>query len=292
MENKKIIILQGPPAAGKSTWARETAKAGTPYVIVNRDSIRRARGEYWIPDQENYISDMEEYAVRSAVNRNLIPIVDATNLNPNSISKWENLAKELNCELEYKKFYIPFKEALERDSKRENSVGKKVLIRFYTKYFYDKYVKEIGYDDRLIRESNDKRDCIVCDLDGTLVLHNGRLPYDWKLIPTDILDPRMENLIKQFDLQVIKIIFLTGRPESVRSTTNEWLKKHFPTLNYTLLMRDTSDMRSGDIVKREIWEKNIRDNYNTLCVFEDSNKCVNMWRSLGLLTCQVANGEY
>lgn len=44
--DKKIIVLQGPPASGKSTWARETAKAGTPYVIVNRDSIRNARGEY------------------------------------------------------------------------------------------------------------------------------------------------------------------------------------------------------------------------------------------------------
>ena len=56
---KKIIVLQGPPASGKSTWARDTAKAGTPYVIVNRDSIREARGEYWIPEQETYISDLE-----------------------------------------------------------------------------------------------------------------------------------------------------------------------------------------------------------------------------------------
>ena len=36
----------------------------------------------------------------------------------------------------------------------------------------------------------------------------------------------------------------------------------------------------------------ITSKYNTLCVFEDSNKCVNMWRELGVLTCQVANGDY
>ena len=95
---KKIIVLQGPPASGKSTYARELAQVGTPYVIVNRDSIREARGEYWIPEQEDYISDMEEYGVRSAIKRKLIPIIDATNLNPKTIAKWENLAKELNCE--------------------------------------------------------------------------------------------------------------------------------------------------------------------------------------------------
>ena len=167
MTKNKIIVLQGPPASGKSTWARETAKAGTPYVIVNRDSIRNARGEYWIPDQEDYISDIEEYGVRSAINRNLIPIIDATNLNPKTIEKWENLAKEFDCEIEYKNFYVSFKEALDRDSKRERSVGKKVLVKFYTKYFYDEYVKEVGCDNRKIYEGNHRTLCIVVDLDGT-----------------------------------------------------------------------------------------------------------------------------
>ena len=219
--DKKIIVLQGPPASGKSTWAHETAKAGTPYVIVNRDSIRNARGEYWIPDQEDYISDIEEYGVRSAINRNLIPIIDATNLNPKTIEKWENLAKELNCEIEYKKFYISFKEALERDSKRERSVGKKVLINFYTKYFYDEFVKEVGYDDRIINKGNHKTPCVIIDLDGTVALHRNRLPYDWNKLDSDEFDPRMLQIIYKLHLVSIKIIFLTGRPNSVREETEK-----------------------------------------------------------------------
>ena len=44
---------------------------------------------------------------------------------------------------------------------------------------------------------------------------------------------------------------------------------------------------------KDLYEKLIAMyGYNTLCVFEDSNSCTEMWRSLGLLTCQVANGEY
>jgi predicted kinase len=290
MKNK-IIILQGPPASGKSTFARELAKAGTPYVIVNRDSIREGRGEYWIPDQEDYISDMEEYAVRSAVKRNLIPIIDATNLNPKTIEKWENLAKELNCEIEYKKFYIPFTEALERDSKRERPVGKKVLIKFYTKYFYDEYVKEVGYDDRKIYEGNHKSPCVVIDLDGTTMLHNGRLPFDWNKVSTDIFDPRMLKIINKFYESAVKIIFLTGRPESVRNATDDCLNSKL-WFGYELIMRPINDNRSGDVLKKDLWEKYIDPYYNTLCVFEDSNKCVDMWRDLGLLTCQVANGDY
>lgn len=290
MENK-IIVLVGPPAAGKTTFARELAKAGTPYVIVNRDSIRNARGEYWIPDQEDYISDIEEYSVRSAINRNLIPIIDATNLNPNTIRKWENLAKELNCEIEYKQFYIPFKEALERDANREQSVGKKVLRKFYERYFYEQYAKEIGYDSRLIRDANEKPDCIVIDLDGTVALHRNRLPFDWDKLGTDFFDPRMHHIIMTYVKSGVKLIFLTGRPESVRLATENWIDSNLWT-KYELIMRPVNDYRSGEIVKKELWEKYVEPYYNTLCVFEDSNKCVDMWRDLGLLTCQVANGDY
>ena len=289
--DKKIIVLQGPPASGKSTWARETAKAGTPYVIVNRDSIRNARGEYWIPDQEDYISDIEEYGVRSAINRNLIPIIDATNLNPNTIRKWENLAKELDCEIEYKQFYIPFKEALERDANREQSVGKKVLRKFYERYFYEQYAKEIGYDSRLIRDANEKPDCIVIDLDGTIALHRNRLPFDWDKLGTDFFDPRMYHIIMTYVKSGVNLVFLTGRPESVRLATENWIDSNLLT-KYELIMRPVNDCRSGEIVKKELWEKYVEPYYNTICVFEDSNKCVNMWRELGLLTCQVANADY
>ena len=164
----KILVLQGPPASSKSTWAREFVKDKTDWVIVNRDSLREGRGEYWIPSQEDYISDLEEFSIKAAINRGLNVIIDATNLNPKTIDKWNKLAIDTKSEIEFKEFYVPFKEALERDKKRERSVGEKVLKRFYKQYYPEKYQEETKeYDNRYILDQNRTLPkCVIVDLDG------------------------------------------------------------------------------------------------------------------------------
>lgn len=46
-----IVVLQGVPASGKTSWAKEFVKNKKDWVIVSRDSIRESRGDYWIPSQ-------------------------------------------------------------------------------------------------------------------------------------------------------------------------------------------------------------------------------------------------
>ena len=134
--DKKIIVMQGPPAAGKSTLAKQIYDSDpSKYVIVSRDSIRESRGQYWIPDQESYISEIEEFEVRTALKHNLIPIIDATNLNPVTIDKWKKVAEEEDAEIDFKLVYVPFKTAVERDKQRDRQVTEKVIKRFYLKYF-------------------------------------------------------------------------------------------------------------------------------------------------------------
>lgn len=138
MNNKiKILVLQGPPASGKSTFAKEFVKDKPDWIIVSRDEIREGTGKYWVPSRENYISDVEELSIRAAINRNLNVIIDATNLNQKTIDKLTNLAAELEVELEFKKFIISFNEAYWRDTKRTRKVGLQVLRRFYNTYFPD-----------------------------------------------------------------------------------------------------------------------------------------------------------
>jgi predicted kinase len=130
----KVIILQGCPASGKSTWAREFVKGKKDWVIVNRDSIREGRGDYWIPEQEKFISELEVFHIRKALEYGLNVIIDATNLNPTTLAKWDTIAKEFSAEVEIKSFDIPLDEAIRRDSERSRSVGEKVIRDFYNRY--------------------------------------------------------------------------------------------------------------------------------------------------------------
>ena len=128
-------MLQGIPASGKSTYAEELAFAHpTQYVIVGLDRIRKALGKYWVPEREPLVRNIEECMITEAIAAGYNVILDSTNLNPVTIMLMENLAHELDVELEKKRFKISLEEALERDAAREEPIGEDVIKRFYYKY--------------------------------------------------------------------------------------------------------------------------------------------------------------
>lgn len=128
----KLLILQGIPGAGKTTWAREFIKnKGTEWVIVNRDSIRESLGDYWVPKRESLVTSIENYTIEISLNKGYNVIVDATNLNP---SKLEDIGVYCNAEIEYKKFDVSLEEAIERDKNRERTVGAAVINKFYKRW--------------------------------------------------------------------------------------------------------------------------------------------------------------
>ena len=296
----KILVLQGVPASGKSTFARSLVLKDKSYVIVSRDAIREARGEYWIPEHEDYISDIEEFEIRSAIKHNLNPIIDATNLNPKTIAKWKNLAEELNVNIEFKMFEIDFATALERDSKRERSVGKKVLERFFRDYFPNQ-LKAYYTDDRLKEPfysyNDEKEDCIIVDLDGTVCLHNGRNPYDLTRVSEDIPNYPLVRFLQELICNK-HIIFLSGREETdqCRQDTINWLTENICSSDFgykwELLMRDKNNFEPDEVIKERIFHKEIEPKYNVIAVFDDRDKVVKMWRSLGLLCNQVYWGNF
>jgi len=136
--NNQFIILQGIPASGKSTWARKWVEENpTKRIIVNRDSIRRSLGPYWVPQRENLVSSIERAYVEEAVNAGYDICLDATNLNPKFLSQWIDYIQEFShYEVVYIKFKISLEEALERDKNREFSVGEDIVKKFYNNYNY------------------------------------------------------------------------------------------------------------------------------------------------------------
>lgn len=290
----KILVLQGPPASFKSSFARDFVKENAHWVIVNRDSIRNGLGEYWDPSRENLVSKIERDMIISSIEMGWNVIIDATNLNPKTIAKWEALADEYNCEIEYKQFWIPFHEAIENDKgPNRKEVGYKVIKSFYERY-KPELLNEKGWDNRYIKElDNSKRNAVICDLDGTLCLHQGRDPYDYVKSNTD--KPNTPLITILFDLYQsgYEIIFTSGREDigKSREITLAWLTANFGG-NFVLFMRGSGDHRPDQIVKEEIYHKSIEPDYNVVAVFDDRNKVCKMWRDLGLLCCQVYDGDF
>ena len=291
----KLLVLQGPPASFKSTYARNFIKTNDHWVIVNRDSIRNGLGEYWDPSRENLVSKIERDTIISSIQMGWNVIIDATNLNPKTIAKWEALAEEYKCEIEYKEFWPPFHQALENDKgPNRNPVGHKVIKSFYERY-KPELLNDKGWDNRYIKPLDwSKEKAVICDLDGTLCLHQGRSPYDYEKCNTDKPNDPLCKLLWDLYEKDYRIIFTSGREDiggNVRLITESWINENFGG-SYVLLMRAEGDHRPDEIVKEEIYHKEIEPFYNVVSVFDDRDKVCKMWRDLGLLCCQVYYGDF
>lgn len=290
----KILVLTGPPASGKTTFARNFVKEHDRWVIVSRDSIRSSLGEYWVPDREDLVSKIERDTIISSIQKGWNVIIDATNNNKNTIAKWEAVADEYKCEIEYKDFWIPFHEAIKNDNSptRERRIGYKVIKSFYERYRPELIDK--NWDCRNIKpRGRHKKPAIIADLDGTVTMHCGRSPYSYEKCDEDAPEERLLDILYELQLRGFDILFVSGRENvgNCEAKTNEWLRTHFG-LEYKLYLRKENDHRPGYIVKEEIYHDEIEQIYDVVCVFEDNNKCIDMYRNtLGLLTCQPYNLE-
>ena len=288
----KILVLCGLPAAGKTSYAREFIKGKTDWVIVNRDSIREWRGDYWVPSQEDYISDLEEFSIRAAIKRNYNVIIDATNLNPKTQEKWRNIATETKSSIEFKEFYVPFKEALKRDKNRERSVGEKVLKNFYLKYYPDKYAEEISDKRYILEQDKSLPKCVIVDCDGTIAIHQGRDPYDLSKVSEDKPNDPLVDLLRVLSGS-IDIIFFSGREGTKQccEDTAKWINDNVG-IPYQLYMRKEKDYRPDEVIKEELYNEIIKNNYYCIAIFDDRNRVIKKWREIGLLACQVYEGDF
>lgn len=148
-----------------------------------------------------------------------------------------------------------------------------------------------------------KRQAIIVDIDGTVALRGGRSPYDWHRVLED--EPNRPVLTVVMAMQVLgyRTVFLSGRMEQCRADTALWLQRNGLVQDHTdpmaclfgwdLFMRADGDMRPDDLVKDQIFQEHIEPYFDVLCVFDDRDKVVKMWREKHKLTVlQVAPGDF
>lgn len=285
----KVIFTSGLPGSGKSTWAKEYCIKNKDWVRVNRDDLRNMRGQYWLPKDEGLINSWERSFVKIAIGRNKNVIVDATNFNKKykATMKHEIIeyCKDIGVqepEFETKFFDVSIEECIKRDMKRPNSVGEKVIRDMYNRYL-KKNIK-IQQDKTLPR-------AIICDLDGTLCLHNGRSPFEYDKCDTDLVNKPVRDILLGL-LSTRHFIFMSGREDSCKKKSIEWIKDNLLIESFEVYMRKTGDYRKDSIVKKELFDNHIKDKYYVEFVLDDRNQVVEMWRDLGLTCLQVAEGDF
>lgn len=81
IKSKKLIVCQGIPASGKSTWAKAWVLEDPIHrVRINMDDIRNMLGKYWVPERESLVLDIQEQAIIEALKQGYDIIIDNTNL--------------------------------------------------------------------------------------------------------------------------------------------------------------------------------------------------------------------
>jgi len=298
---KTVWIYKGLPASGKTTHAKEkVAKSNCAIKRVNKDDLRAMldSGRH-SGGNEKFVLDLRNNIIRMTLNRGKHIIIDDTNFNPIHEESIRKIAKEYNAEVKVKFFYITPEEAIKRDLQRPNSVGAKVIWDMYNTYLKPKEEVEKGRE--LLVQDSKLPHAIICDLDGTLAIHQNRSPFEYDKCETDLVNETVRQLLYRYDTgyydehgQDITLIFLSGREDSCRDKTLKWLDKEalFIEDSDLLLMRKTGDHRKDCIIKKEIFDREIRDKYYIDFVLDDRNQVVQMWRDLGLICLQVADGNF
>lgn len=147
------------------------------------------------------------------------------------------------------------------------------------------------------------KNIIVVDIDGTVAQVGDRLKYlqqekkDWDAFyehcDEDAPIEDMVRLVEDFYEWGYHIVFCTGRRESVREKTKEWIKQHLAIgWNYDLLMRKDRDWRHDAEVKPELLFKAGISPDVVLFIFEDRASMCKRWRELGFRCFQVADGDF
>jgi hypothetical protein len=140
--------------------------------------------------------------------------------------------------------------------------------------------------------SASKPSAVIVDIDGTLALITDRNPYSHRGVLKDKPNASVIAVAQALAAAGHVLVIVSGRAEAARADTELWLTRHLGAPFEGPHMRADGDGRQDAVIKREIYERVIKPRYDVLCVLDDRDQTVRMWRHMGLTCLQVAPGEF
>ena len=298
-----VLLLKGLPGSGKSTFAKEILAAGIPcHRLISRDDLRfmllgktlpieavdvdgdRPSGK-WTPRKEQQVVQARDALLRRFLQEGCCVIVDETLLNPKMETHLRGIISEFpGVIVDLKDFTdVDVDVCVERDIHRgSRAVGAGVIRRM---------AKQLLRDPAPLHLAG-KPDAIICDIDGTLALFpETENPFNRDFLEVDVVNAPVLRILQRFSTANVHIILTSGRGMEHHLATLQWLKKNLVPFD-VLLMRNLGDRRKDSIIKRELYEVNVKGLYNVLFVLDDRDQVVDMWRRLGLTCLQVEYGAF
>lgn len=267
-------MCKGLPGSGKSFWAREqVAASGGKTVRINKDDLRSMLNDgKHSREREKMIVATRDTLTCMYLTQFKTVIIDDTNFAPEHEKALRQIAYEANVPFEVKMFDTPLGVCIERNRARTvGRVPEKFILETWMKYVkpVPEYVMGAPY-------------AVIFDLDGTLALLGNRSPYDASSCEKDTVNQHVYDVLSLHAIAKVPIILMSGRDGKYREQTERWLDAK--GINYNVLfMRDEGDTRPDEIIKRELYEANVKGKYNVVGVYDDRPKVCRMWQyDLGL----------
>ena len=319
-DRRVILYTVGLPASGKSYWAKKlVASDPNRWKRINRDDTRwMLHGDahdYTNKKHEQIVTDVINVSIQEALKSNYDVILDNTHLRECDRTSIHNIAQEWgDCTVVQQTFMCPVETCLERNAGRQGlaRVPDEVILKMARSAGVNKFGTILSLNGRYDYSTeynavkpvfNDPSlpPVIICDLDGTLCIHNGRSPYEEHRCGEDLPNPAviniLNNCVDDFGGIKSKIVLMSGRTDSCREQTEAWLNNnlsHDVKRNIIgLFMRETGDQRKDYVVKTELFNQHVMGKYFVRFVLDDRSQVVQYtWRRLGLTCLQVAEGDF
>ena len=282
-----LIVLVGPPASGKSILAHQYEEKG--FVRISQDDQGKEHKQLFL----------------DAIQSGKDVLIDRMNFDKNQRARYLDVGKAYDYHTEIHVLHesreVCFKRCVDRLGRHPTILTEQnandALDTFFTKYE---------------KPTEDEADCvnfiypiltmklstIIVDIDNTLSNADHREHFlqgegkkRWKdffdNMDKDPLNAWCKKIINSMRSNTI-ITLCSGRPDSYREVTKDWLNKN--TVFYdNLFMRHRKDSRADTIVKEIIYDFEIKTRYSEVLFCIDDRKCViDMYRSRGLLVLDCA----
>ena len=146
---------------------------------------------------------------------------------------------------------------------------------------------------------------VIFDLDGTLAIvdkrrelatkPNGKIDWDVffdpENIPLDEPNWPVVKVARMFDKDKFDVVIFSGRSDRTIDATVDWLNSH--SIPFELIaMREKKEHYVPDEILKKEWLDTLVKVDDVFAVFDDRKKVVDMWRENGLITFQVAEGNF